>query len=137
MTGVQTCALPILIPRASCFRVVSERIRKSVIGFAKAYFLRGTGNSVFSHLNPSRQRRVGSDADSKTEPPAPLAECISNLPIFVDVEKIKNTPVNVDLHKKYSQFDFVILMASRFGKEKNIRKGIIRAWMEITTSSAN
>ena len=41
-------------------------------------------------------------------------------PIFVDIEKIKNTPITVDLHKKYPQFDKIILMASRLTKEKNI-----------------
>src|SRR3989344_4600019 len=45
-------------------------------------------------------------------------------PIFVDVEKIKNTPVTVDLHKKYSQFNKIILMASRLTKEKNISLAI-------------
>ncbi len=42
------------------------------------------------------------------------------LPIFVDVEKIQNTSVTIDLKKKYPQFNFVILMASRLTKEKNI-----------------
>jgi len=42
------------------------------------------------------------------------------LPIFVDVQKIKDSPTNTDLHKKYPQFDFIALMASRFTKEKNI-----------------
>ncbi|MFH1170787.1 MAG: glycosyltransferase [Candidatus Vogelbacteria bacterium] len=41
-------------------------------------------------------------------------------PIFVDVEKIKNAPITVDLHKKYPQFDKIILMASRLTREKNI-----------------
>ena len=49
---------------------------------------------------------------------------IINLPIFVDAEKIQQSPVNVDLHKKYPQFDFIILMASRFTKEKNILMAI-------------
>jgi len=42
------------------------------------------------------------------------------LPIFVDIEKIRKTPIVVDLHKKYPQFDFIILMASRLTREKNI-----------------
>lgn len=46
------------------------------------------------------------------------------LPIFVDTRKIKDAPVKTDLHKKYSQFDFIILMASRFSKEKNIELAI-------------
>ena len=44
----------------------------------------------------------------------------SVLPIWVDIDKIKNTPITIDLHKKYPQFDFIILMASRLTKEKNI-----------------
>ncbi len=45
---------------------------------------------------------------------------VSVLPIFVDIEKIKNVPIRADLRKKYPQFDFIILMASRLTKEKNI-----------------
>ncbi len=45
---------------------------------------------------------------------------ITVLPIFVDVEKIKSAPIATDLHKKYPQFDFIILMASRLTREKNI-----------------
>jgi len=45
---------------------------------------------------------------------------ISVLPIFVDIEKIKNTNVTIDLHKKYPQFEKIILMVSRLEKEKNI-----------------
>jgi len=48
------------------------------------------------------------------------ASKISVLPIFVDIEKIKNTPITVDLHKKYPQFEKIILMVSRLEKEKNI-----------------
>jgi glycosyltransferase involved in cell wall biosynthesis len=42
------------------------------------------------------------------------------LPIFVDAEKIRRAPLNIDLRKKYPQFDFIILMALRFSREKNI-----------------
>lgn len=45
---------------------------------------------------------------------------ITILPIFVDIEKIKNTPANFDARKKYPQFSFIIMMASRLEKEKNI-----------------
>jgi len=55
---------------------------------------------------------------------------ISVLPIFVDVEKIKSAPINIDLHKKYPEFDFIILMTSRLEKEKNIKLAI-RAMEEI------
>lgn len=46
------------------------------------------------------------------------------LPIYVDIEKIRNTPVSFDVHKKYPQFSFIIMMASRLEKEKNISLAI-------------
>lgn len=49
---------------------------------------------------------------------------IDILPIFVDVKSIKNSPVTIDLRKKYSQFDFIILIASRLTQEKNIELAI-------------
>lgn len=42
------------------------------------------------------------------------------LPIFVDIEKIHRTESETDLHKKYSQFDPIIIMVSRLTQEKNI-----------------
>ena len=45
---------------------------------------------------------------------------ISVLPVFVDIAKIRNQPVRTDLHKKYPDYDFIILMASRLTREKNI-----------------
>lgn len=41
-------------------------------------------------------------------------------PIHVDVEKIKEASIMKPLHGKYPQFNKIILMASRFEKEKNI-----------------
>ncbi len=73
-----------LIPRADCLRVVSERIKKSLLPVTR-YPLR-----------------------------------VTVLPIFVDVKKIQEVAIQTDLHKKYPQFDFIILMASRLTKEKNI-----------------
>jgi len=73
-----------LLPKADSIRVVSERIKKSVINLGLP------------------------------------EEKIILLPIFVDVEKIINTPTEVDLHDKYKQFDFILLMTSRFEPEKNI-----------------
>jgi len=46
------------------------------------------------------------------------------LPIFVDINKIEQTPVTVDLKKKYPQFNFIILMVSRLSGEKNIHFAI-------------
>lgn len=49
---------------------------------------------------------------------------VTVLPIFIDVAKIQSALITVDLHKKYPQFDFIILMASRLEKEKNIALAI-------------
>ncbi|OGF64240.1 hypothetical protein A2661_00650 [Candidatus Giovannonibacteria bacterium RIFCSPHIGHO2_01_FULL_45_24] len=73
-----------LIPRADCIRVVSERIKLSLIS-----------NFQF------------------------LISNITALPIFVDIEKIRNALIKTDLYKKYPG-RFIILMASRITKEKNI-----------------
>lgn len=40
-------------------------------------------------------------------------------PIEVDIEKIKNAPVTIDLHQKYPQFKKIVLMIGRLEKEKN------------------
>jgi glycosyltransferase involved in cell wall biosynthesis len=78
-----------LLPKADCIRVVSERIKNSLITQLKI-----------------------------------PTEKISVLPIFVDTEKIKNTEPKFDLHQKYPQFDFVILMVGRLEKEKNFELAI-------------
>lgn len=51
-------------------------------------------------------------------------EKIEVRPIFVDTEKIKNTPVTVDLHQKYPQYKKIALMVSRIEKEKQIDMAI-------------
>ena len=48
------------------------------------------------------------------------ADKIIIAPVFVDGFKVKTIPVSVDLHTKYSQFDWVVLVASRFVSQKNI-----------------
>ncbi|MBI2406264.1 MAG: glycosyltransferase [Candidatus Harrisonbacteria bacterium] len=47
-------------------------------------------------------------------------EKITVLPIFVDVQQLRAAPVAADLKKKYPQFSFIVLMASRLTREKNI-----------------
>lgn len=49
---------------------------------------------------------------------------IDILPIFVDVKKIKEAQVKMDLRKEYPQFKSIILMASRLENEKSIDVGI-------------
>lgn len=51
-------------------------------------------------------------------------------PIPVDTEIIKNAPITIDLHKKYPQFEKIVLMASRLEVEKNIELAI-KAWQEV------
>ncbi|MFH0852569.1 MAG: glycosyltransferase family 4 protein [bacterium] len=73
-----------LIRRADGFRVVSERIKMSLIALGV------------------------------------VEEKIFVLPIFVDVGKIQASLPGASLKEKYPQFDFLILMASRLSREKNI-----------------
>lgn len=73
-----------VLKRAKNIRVVSERIKDSIIAKTNVDF-----NKIFV------------------------------LPVLVDINKVVAT-TEFDLHKKYTQFDFIILMASRFSREKNI-----------------
>ncbi len=52
-------------------------------------------------------------------------------PIKVDVEKIKNAPITIDLHKNYPQFSKIVLMASRLEREKNIEMAL-HVWKKVT-----
>ena len=52
------------------------------------------------------------------------------LPIFVDVEKIRSAPITVDLRKKYPQFTFRFLIASRLERERNIAL-VLRSFPEV------
>ena len=59
-------------------------------------------------------------------------------PIVVDTEKIKNALVieGADLHKKYTQFNKIVLMASRLEEEKNIESAI-RAWSTVVNKMSS
>ena len=48
---------------------------------------------------------------------------ITVLPVFVDVKKIQSAKIKINLHEKYPD-QFIILMASRLTKEKNIGMAI-------------
>lgn len=52
------------------------------------------------------------------------SEKIFVLPVFIDIQNIINSPITINLKKKYPQFDKIILMASRLTLEKNISLGI-------------
>jgi len=58
------------------------------------------------------------------------------LPIFVDPEEIEKRPILVNLREKYPEFDFIILMASRLEREKNVSLGII-AFSEVLKKRPN
>src|SRR3989344_7187682 len=75
-----------LIPRADGMRVVSQRIKDSIL------------------------RTI----DSK------LSNKITVLPIFLDIVKVRNTLVKIDVHEKYGRDKFIILMPTRLNKEKDI-----------------
>lgn len=74
-----------ILPFADGIRVVSDRIKKSLI----------------------------------TQLPNYPVNKITILPIFIDVEKIRNASVKTDLRKKYPG-KFIVLIASRLTREKNI-----------------
>jgi len=82
-----------LLSKADGIRVVSERIKKSL----------KTKNSLNILFKTTKKL--------KAEPKV--------LPIFIDLEKIKNTQA-LDSCQKYPQFDFIFLVASRLEKEKNV-----------------
>ena len=42
------------------------------------------------------------------------------MPVFVDIGALRAQPLVADVKKKYSQFDFLILMVSRLSREKDI-----------------
>jgi len=46
------------------------------------------------------------------------------LPIYAGLSSDVHTKSNIDLHERYSQFNFIILMASRLTREKNITLAI-------------
>ncbi len=79
-----------LLPKAGSVRVVSERIKNSLI---KSEIIKDWTKIVM-------------------------------LPIFTDIEHIKSYEPKINLHKKYPQFDFIILVASRLSEEKNISLAI-------------
>ncbi len=88
-----------LLLRADRIRVVSERIKSSLL-------------TLDSRLPACPARGQG------------LSTKIAVLPVFVDIKKIQSAKIKTDLHRKYSDNDFIILMASRLAKEKNIGMAI-------------
>jgi len=53
-----------------------------------------------------------------------LSSKISVLPMFTDIEKIYQTEPQFDLHRKYPEFNFIILSVARLEYEKNFSFGL-------------
>jgi glycosyltransferase involved in cell wall biosynthesis len=49
---------------------------------------------------------------------------VANLPVFVDIEKIQDTPVGANVRIKYKQWGQVVLVVSRLQPEKNVQLSI-------------
>ncbi len=94
LNGLRVKVAKKLLPKADGVRVVSRRILDSL-------------NSL------NRQGSLSGLSFAPGVVPAVL-------PIFVDIKKIEEAPVNLDLKSKYPQFNFIILIASRLTSEKNI-----------------
>src|SRR5581483_10454105 len=88
------------LPKADSIRVVSERIKRYL---------------------------VGSLSIPETK--------ITVRPIVVDRESIQSAQIkpDADLHKKYPQFDRIVLVASRLEREKNVSLAI-KAWKKVIQS---
>ena len=52
------------------------------------------------------------------------AKKITIAPIYVDASEIRSRPSTVDLHAKYPQFDWIVLVACRYVNQKNISLAI-------------
>lgn len=48
------------------------------------------------------------------------ADRVTAVPVLVNTRAVRETPVTIDLHRLYPQFDRIFLVASRFVKQKNI-----------------
>ncbi|MDP6388060.1 MAG: glycosyltransferase [Candidatus Pacebacteria bacterium] len=94
--------------------------------FLSPYFVK---NSILNILRTTIAKFLLPKADCVRVVSKRIAESLKNivqdskiqlLPIFIDIEKIRNVSITVDLRKKYPQFENIILMISRLEKEKNI-----------------
>ena len=99
------------IPQADKIRAVSERIKTYLESAVLPPLRKGT-------------------AHDRGNSPLPQIEV---RPIFVDVNRIRNAPVTVDLRAKYPRFEKVALMASRLESEKNIELAM-HSWPEVLKS---
>ena len=87
-----------LIPRAACLRVVSERIRRSLIVAKKGTFQTKSGK--YSRLSLERK--------------------ITMLPIFTDVSQFISAAPDPETERRFKEYDFKMIAVGRFvDKEKN------------------
>ena len=100
LNKIRVALAKFLLPRADGIRVVSERIKNSIL-------------KTINYKLPT----------------------IFVMPVFIDAQKIKNMPIKTNLHKKYFG-RFIILMASRITKEKNIALAI-EVMKELSTHPKN
>lgn len=100
--------------------------------FLNPYFAR---ESLLNKLRVRLAKFLLSQADSVRVVSQRIVDSIKNagiklkqapivLPVWIDLEKIKNAPIKTNLHQKYSQFKKIILMASRLTREKNVELAI-------------
>lgn len=96
--------------------------------FLSPHFSKG---SILNNYRLKIAKRVLKEADALRVVSKKIMHSLSNvelksgvvptvLPIFVDVEKFEKAEIKEDLKKKYPQYNFIILIASRLTKEKNI-----------------
>jgi glycosyltransferase involved in cell wall biosynthesis len=108
-------------------RKINVRLQIQVHGdFASPYF---AGESFLNRIRVSLATFLLPKADGIRVVSGRIGQSLKNyslkkepviFPIYVDIKKTQETEIKTDLHQKYPQFDFIILMASRLAKVKNI-----------------
>jgi glycosyltransferase involved in cell wall biosynthesis len=69
-------------------------------------------------------QRIKSSIYAKLKLPPDKMPAVAVMPIFVDMAKWRSAPDSRFLHEKYPGFDLLILMVSRFEREKRVALGI-------------
>ena len=100
---IHTDFLPPYFSKGSILNKVRVRIAKFLL--PKADCVRVVSKRIADSL-------ISAGIRLKTEP--------AILPIFVGISTFQSAEIKTDLHKKYPQFETIILMVSRLEREKNI-----------------
>ncbi|MES3005142.1 MAG: glycosyltransferase [Patescibacteria group bacterium] len=99
---------------------LSSEFKKSFFNLVRVFIA-----SIVVH-GASRIRAVSSVVrDSIVKKYPKLADKIDILPVFISIEKIINTIPARNLGTEFPEFKFIVLMASRLEKEKNIDTAIV------------